>query len=77
MKLELRRNELGVLIGYKIVRESEDELEDIERVRDMHFWGHLGEIKYDGRKSDGRKSAPDSDDTVELMFIGENFKNSV
>lgn len=69
MKLELRRNEEGVIIGYKIVRESEDELEDIERVRDMHFWGHLGEIKYDGRKS-----APDSDDTVELMFIGKNFR---
>jgi hypothetical protein len=69
MKIEITRNEEKEVIGYKIIRESADELEVIERIRDMYFWGHLGEMKYDGRSSE-----KGTDDTVELRFIGAKHR---
>jgi hypothetical protein len=68
MKLELIKDENNKLSGYKIIRETEDELEAIEMVRDMYFWGHLGKIKYGGRIS-----APDTDDTAVLKFYTEDY----
>jgi hypothetical protein len=69
MKLELIKDENNKLSGYKIIRETEDELEAIEMVRDMYFWGHLGKLTYGGRSS-----APGTDDTCELRFITEEYK---
>jgi hypothetical protein len=68
MKLELIKDENNKLSGYKIIRETEDELETIEMVRDMYFWGHLGKLKYGGRSS-----APETDDTSELRFVTEEY----
>jgi hypothetical protein len=68
MKLELIRDDNNTLSGYKIIRETEDELETIEMVRDMYFWGHLGKLKYGGRKSE-----PGTDDTMELKFVTELY----
>ena len=68
MKLELIRDDNNTLSGYKIIRETEDELEAIEMVRDMYFWGHLGKLKYGGRKS-----KLETDDTMELSFVTEGY----
>jgi hypothetical protein len=68
MKLELIRDDNNNLSGYKIIRETEDELEAIEMVRDMYFWGHLGKLKYGGRCSE-----PGTDDTMELKFVTEEY----
>jgi len=68
MKLELIKDDNNKLSGYKIIRETEDELEAIEMVRDMYFWGHLGKLKYGGRSS-----APGTDDTSELRFVTEEY----
>jgi hypothetical protein len=69
MKLELIRDDNNTLSGYKIIRETEDELEAIEMVRDMYFWGHIGKLKYGGRKS-----KPGTDDTMELSFVTQEYK---
>lgn len=69
MKLELIKDENNKLSGYKIIRETEDELEAIEIVRDMYFWGHLGKLTYGGRSS-----SPGTDDTCELRFVTEEYK---
>jgi hypothetical protein len=69
MKLELIKDENNKLSGYKIIRETEDELEAIEMVRDMYFWGYLGKLTYGGRSS-----SPGTDDTCELRFITEEYK---
>ena len=68
MKLELIRDDNNKLSGYKIIRETEDELEAIEMVRDMYFWGHLGKLKYGGRKS-----KPGTEETMELSFVTEEY----
>jgi hypothetical protein len=68
MKLELIRDDNNNLSGYKIIRETEDELEAIEMVRDMYFWGHLGKLKYGGRCSE-----PGTDNTMELKFVTELY----
>jgi hypothetical protein len=68
MKLELIRDDNNNLSGYKIIRETEDELEAIEMVRDMYFWGHLGKLKYGGRCS-----KPGTDDTMELKFVTQEY----
>ena len=68
MKLELIKDHNNKLCGYKIIRETEDELEAIEMVRDMYFWGHLGKIKYGGRES-----AEGTDDTKVLKFHTEEY----
>ena len=68
MKLELIKDDNNKISGYKIIRETEDELEAIEMVRDMYFWGHLGKLKYGGRSS-----APETDDTSELRFVTEEY----
>jgi len=68
MKLELIRDDNNNLSGYKIIRETSDELETIEMVRDMYFWGHLGKLKYGGRCSE-----PGTDDTMELKFVTEEY----
>ena len=68
MKLELIRDDNYNLSGYKIIRETEDELEAIEMVRDMYFWGHLGKLKYGGRCSE-----PGTDNTMELKFVTEEY----
>jgi hypothetical protein len=70
MKLELIRDDTNNLSGYKIIRETEDELEAIEMVRDMYFWGHLGKLKYGGRCSE-----PGTDNTMELKFVTEEYAN--
>ena len=70
MKLELIRDDNNNLSGYKIIRETEDELEVIEMVRDMYFWGHLGKLKYGGRCSE-----PGTDDTMELKFVTQEYDN--
>ena len=70
MKLELIRDDNNNLSGYKIIRETEDELEAIEMVRDMYFWGHLGKLKYGGRCSE-----PGTDDTMELKFVTQEYDN--
>ena len=70
MKLELIRDDNNKLSGYKIIRETEDELEAIEMVRDMYFWGHLGKLKYGGRCS-----KPGTDDTMELKFVTQEYDN--
>ena len=72
MKIEITRNEQNEVTGYKIIRESTEDLETIERIRDMHFWRHLGEIKYDGRKADKT-----TDDTLELRFIGKKYQTEM
>ena len=68
MKLELIRDDNNNLSGYKIIRETSDELDTIEIVRDMYFWGHIGKLKYGGRKSE-----PGTDDTMELSFVTEEY----
>jgi hypothetical protein len=68
MKLELIRDDNNNLSGYKIIRETEDELEAIEMVRDMYFWGHLGKLKYGGRCSE-----PGTDNTMELKFVTQEY----
>jgi len=70
MKIELIRDDNNKLSGYKIIRETEDELEAIEMVRDMYFWGHLGKLKYGGRCSE-----PRTDNTMELKFVTEEYDN--
>jgi hypothetical protein len=70
MKLELIRDDNNNLSGYKIIRETEDELEAIEMVRDMYFWGHLGKLKYGGRCSE-----PGTDNTMELKFVTQEYAN--
>ena len=47
MKLELIRDDNNNLSGYKIIRETSDELDTMEIVRDMYFWGHLNKLKSD------------------------------
>lgn len=69
MRIELIRDDNNNLSGYKIIRETEDELEAIEMVRDMYFWGHLGKLKYGGRSS-----KPGTDDTMELRFVNEEYE---
>jgi hypothetical protein len=69
MKVEIISNNDNNVVGYKIVRESTDDRETIERIRDMYFWDHLGEIKYDGRVTE-----VDSDDTTEIRFIREDHQ---
>jgi hypothetical protein len=68
MKIELIKDDNNKISGYKIIRETEDELEVIEIVRDMYFWGYLGKLKYGGRSS-----APGTDDTSELRFVTEEY----
>ena len=68
MKLELIRDDNNNLSGYKIIRETSDELDTIEIVRDMYFWGHLGKLKYGGRKSE-----PGTDNTMELSFVTQEY----
>jgi hypothetical protein len=68
MKLELIRDDNNQLSGYKIIRETEDELNVMEIVRDMYFWGHIGKLKYGGRKSE-----PLTDNTMELKFVTELY----
>jgi hypothetical protein len=68
MKLELIRDDNNNLSGYKIIRETEDELDTMEIVRDMYFWGHIGKLKYGGRKS-----KPGTDNTMELKFVTELY----
>ena len=68
MKLELIRDDNNNLSGYKIIRETEDELEAIEMVRVMYFWGHLGKLKYGGRCSE-----PGTDNTMELSFVTQEY----
>jgi len=68
MKLELIRDHNNKLSGYKIIRETSDELDTIEIIRDMYFWGHLGKIKYGGRCSE-----PGTDNTMELKFYTEEY----
>ena len=70
MKLELIRDDNNKLSGYKIIRETSDELDTIEIVRDMYFWGHLGKLKYGGRCSE-----PGTDDTMELKFVTQEYAN--
>ena len=70
MKLELIRDDNNKLSGYKIIRETEDELEAIEMVRDMYFWGHIGKLKYGGRCSE-----PGTDNTMELKFVTQEYDN--
>jgi hypothetical protein len=69
MRVEIIRNNDNKVVGYKIVRESIDDRETIERIRDMYFWGHLGKIKYDGRSSEF-----DSDETTEIRFVSEEHQ---
>ena len=69
MKVEIIRNNDNKVVGYKIVRESIDDRETIERIRDMYFWGHLGKIKYDGRSSEFH-----SDETSEIRFVSEEHQ---
>jgi hypothetical protein len=68
MKLELIRDDNNNLSGYKIIRETEDELDIMEIVRDIYFWGHIGKLKYGGRKSE-----PGTDNTMELSFVTEEY----
>ena len=64
MKLELVRNTDNKVVGYKMIRESHDDVETFEHIRDMYFWG-LNEnvLTYDGRVADNT-----TDETVELKF---------
>jgi hypothetical protein len=68
MKLELIRDDNNTLSGYKIIRETSDELDTMEIVRDMYFWGHIGKLKYGGRKSE-----PGTDNTMELSFVTQEY----
>ena len=68
MKLELIRDDNNQLSGYKIIRETSDELDTIEIVRDMYFWGHIGKLKYGGRCSE-----QGTDNTMELKFVTEEY----
>ena len=68
MKLELIRDHNNKLSGYKIIREAFDDLDTIEIIRDMYFWGHIGKLKYGGRKSE-----PGTDNTMELSFVTEEY----
>lgn len=72
MKVEIVKNSDDVIIGYKLIRETLEEIETIERIRDMHFWG-MGEqvIKYNGRLSE-----ENTDDTIELRFTKKKYINS-
>jgi len=69
MKVEIVRNSDNNVIGYKLIRETLEEIETIERIRDMHFWG-MGDnvIEYNGRISD-----KDTDDTLELRFTKKKY----
>ena len=66
MKIELTRDTDNKIVGYKMIKESNEDTNIIEIIRDMHFFG-FGEtlVKYDGRSSD------DNDDTIELRFNKE------
>lgn len=70
MKLQLIRNAENKVVGYKLIRESIEEYEAMERVRDMYFWGHLGKMKYHGRTSDEA-----TNETVEIRFVCEDHYN--
>lgn len=64
MKAELIRNSNNKVVGYKLIKETTDDLETFERMRDMHFWGiEDSVITYNGRVSDKQ-----TDETVELKF---------
>ncbi len=61
--------EEGVEKGWRIVKESEEDTVTMERIREMQFLGIGGEfIEYGGRRS-----APDSDATIELRFIKRKY----
>jgi Co/Zn/Cd efflux system component len=71
MKVEIVRNSDDNVVGYKLIRESIEELETIERIRDMHFWGtEDNAIKYNGRLSE-----ENTDDTLELRFTKKKYIN--
>ena len=67
MKIALTKDEQGVVTGYTMERESDDELSVIETIRDMYFWH---DTKYDGRQSDGKGdySLPNADNTKVLKW---------
>ena len=64
MKLELTRNADNKIVGYKLIKESTDDTNDVEYVRDMIFYG-LGDqvIGYNGRVTD-----KETGQTVELKW---------
>ena len=64
MKIQLTRNADNKIVGYKMIKESEEDADTIEFIRDMYFWS-IGDqvLTYDGRNSDER------DNTVELKFV--------
>jgi hypothetical protein len=71
MKLELVRNpdDNNRVVGYKMIRESHDDVETFERIRDMYFWSIDEEVlTYDGRVSDKT-----TDETVELKFATKAY----
>ena len=64
MKLELTRNADNKIVGYKLIKESTDDTNDVEYVRDMIFYG-LGDqvIEYNGRVTD-----KETGETIELKW---------
>ena len=64
MKMQLTRNADNNIVGYKMIKESEEDNDIIQIIRDMYFFS-LGDevIKYDGRSSD------ENDNTIELRFV--------
>lgn len=64
MKIELMHNSEGKRVGFKLIRETTDDIATVEQVRDMLFWGMGDEaLDYNGRTAD--KS---TDETIELRF---------
>lgn len=64
------RNANNEIVGYKLIKESTDDTNDVEYVRDMLFYG-IGDtvIAYDGRKTD-----KETGETVELKWATKAHK---
>ena len=64
MKIELTRNADNKIVGYKMIKESDEDTATIEIIRDMYFWSIDDQVlTYDGRHSD------EKDNTIELKFV--------
>lgn len=63
MKVELVYNKEGKVAGYDMFPETEQDVNTINAVRDMHFWGlNDTAIEYAGRK------AAENDDIIKLRW---------
>jgi hypothetical protein len=78
MKVVIIKNIGGRAVGYRLIRELNDDPEILETLRALHYWGKReGNVK-GGIEYAGRVSQKGTDDTVELTFLrkDENKKRS-